>query len=56
MSLFQDVDYHFFYFIYTIKEDKFKLFYAKLHWSLMEYDRIVTEVIPVTAMILVSKL
>ena len=37
------------------QEDKFKTFYTELHWALTEYDSIVLEVIPVTAMILVSR-
>ena len=36
------------------KEEKFKTFYSQLNWALAEYDRIVSEVIPVTAMVLVS--
>lgn len=38
--------------IALFQEAKFKMFYRQLHWALTEYDRIVAEVIPVTAMIL----
>lgn len=38
--------------IALMQEDKFKMFYSQLNWALAEYDRIVAEVIPVTAMIL----
>ena len=37
--------------LFIYKEGKFKTFYRQLHWALAEYDRIVMEVIPVTAMI-----
>ena len=38
--------------IAVFQEEKFKLYYTELHWTLTEYERIVTEVIPVTASIL----
>jgi len=38
--------------IALFQEEKFKTFYNELHWALTEYDRVVTEVIPVTAMVL----
>lgn len=38
--------------IALMQEEKFKTFYTQLNWALSEYDRIVAEVIPVTAMIL----
>ena len=38
--------------IAVFQEEKFKLYYTELHWALTEYERIVTEVIPVTASIL----
>jgi len=38
--------------IALFQEEKFKTFYNQLHWALTEYDRVVTEVIPVTAMVL----
>ena len=38
--------------IALMQEEKFKTFYSQLNWALAEYDRIVAEVIPVTAMIL----
>ena len=38
--------------IALFQEEKFKGFYNELHWALTEYDRVVTEVIPVTAMVL----
>ena len=38
--------------IALMQEEKFKTFYSQLNWALVEYDRIVAEVIPVTAMIL----
>jgi dynein heavy chain len=42
--------------IALFQEDKFKRCYAELHWILTEYDSIVADIIPVTAMILVSLL
>ncbi|KAL7543927.1 hypothetical protein ACHAXR_013293, partial [Thalassiosira sp. AJA248-18] len=38
--------------IALMQEEKFKTFYRQLNWALTEYDRIVAEVIPVTAMVL----
>ena len=38
--------------IAIFQEEKLKVFYTELHWALTEYDRIVSEVIPVTAVIL----
>ncbi|CAM9192009.1 unnamed protein product [Choristocarpus tenellus] len=38
--------------IALFQEVKFKSYYDDLHWALREYDRVVTEVIPVTAMVL----
>ncbi|CAM9244386.1 unnamed protein product [Chrysoparadoxa australica] len=38
--------------IALFQEEKFKANYNDLHWALTEYDRVVTEVIPVTAMVL----
>jgi len=38
--------------IALMQEEKFKTFYQQLNWALTEYDRIVAEVIPVTAMVL----
>ena len=38
--------------IALMQEEKLKTFYSQLNWALAEYDRIVAEVIPVTAMIL----
>lgn len=38
--------------ITLFQEEKFKMFYSQLHWALTEYDRIVSRVIPVTAIIL----
>lgn len=38
--------------IALFQEEKFKMYYNELHWALMEYDRVVTRVIPVTAMVL----
>lgn len=38
--------------IALFQEEKFKTYYNELHWALMEYDRVVTRVIPVTAMVL----
>lgn len=40
--------------IALFQEDKFKMFYNQLHWALTEYDRVVADVVPVTAMILRS--
>eukprot|EP00814_Leptocylindrus_danicus_P009510 CAMPEP_0116004988 /NCGR_PEP_ID=MMETSP0321-20121206/911_1 /TAXON_ID=163516 /ORGANISM="Leptocylindrus danicus var. danicus, Strain B650" /LENGTH=4605 /DNA_ID=CAMNT_0003473357 /DNA_START=128 /DNA_END=13942 /DNA_ORIENTATION=- len=40
--------------IALFQEDKFKIFDNQLHWALTEYDRIVADVVPVTAMILRS--
>jgi dynein heavy chain len=40
--------------IVLFQEEKFKKFYSELHSILTEYDCIVADVIPVTAMILVS--
>ena len=34
------------------QEDKLKSYYNDLHWALNEYDRVVSMVIPVTAMVL----
>ena len=33
------------------QEDKLKSYYNDLHWALNEYDRVVSMVIPVTAMV-----
>ena len=38
--------------IVLFQEEKLKSYYNDLHWALNEYDRIVTMVIPVTAMVL----
>lgn len=38
--------------IVLLQEDKFKNYYNELQYALSEYDRIVTKVIPVTAMLL----
>ena len=38
--------------IVLYQEEKFKMYYRQLHWTLTERDRIVANVIPVTAMIL----
>jgi hypothetical protein len=38
--------------IALFQEEKFKTYYNELHWALSEYDRVVTRVIPVTAMVL----
>ena len=38
--------------IALFQEEKFKTFYTQLHYALTEYDRIVSKVMPVTAMIL----
>lgn len=38
--------------IVLLQEDKFKNYYNELQYALAEYDRIVTKVIPVTAMLL----
>jgi dynein heavy chain len=38
--------------IALFQEEKFKTYYNELHWALLEYDRVVTRVIPVTAMVL----
>ena len=38
--------------IALMQEEKFKTFYRQLDWALAEYDRVVAEVIPVTAMVL----
>ncbi|KAL7522596.1 hypothetical protein ACHAWX_007291 [Stephanocyclus meneghinianus] len=38
--------------IALMQEEKFKTFYTQLNWALTEYDRIVSEIIPVTAMVL----
>ena len=40
-------------FLLFLQEEKFKTFYTELHWALTEYDEILAEVVPVTAMILV---
>ena len=40
--------------IVLLQEEKFKTYYNELHYALSEYDRIVTRVIPVTAMLLRS--
>jgi dynein heavy chain len=42
--------------IVLFQESKFKEYYSALNYALTEYDSIVAEVIPVTAMILVSSL
>ena len=38
--------------IILFQEDKLKSYYNDLHWALNEYDRVVSMVIPVTAMVL----
>ena len=38
--------------IVLFQEDKFKNYHNELHWSLSEYDKVVSRVIPVTAMVL----
>jgi len=38
--------------IVLFQEDKLKSYYNDLHWALNEYDRVVSMVIPVTAMVL----
>ena len=38
--------------IILFQEDKLKAYYNDLHWALNEYDRVVSMVIPVTAMVL----
>ena len=38
--------------IVLFQEDKFKNYYNELHWALSEYDKVVSKVIPVTAMVL----
>ena len=38
--------------IVLFQEDKFKNYHNELHWALSEYDKIVSKVIPVTAMVL----
>ena len=40
--------------IVLFQEEKFKKFNAELQWLLSEYDSIIADVIPVTAVILVS--
>lgn len=37
--------------IVLYQEDKYKKYYNELQWTLSYYDRIVTQVIPVTAMV-----
>lgn len=43
-------------FQYSSQEEKFKIYNSELQWTLNEYDSIVADVIPVTAMILVSSI
>ena len=38
--------------IVLFQEDKFKNYHNELHWALSEYDKVVSKVIPVTAMVL----
>ena len=38
--------------IVLFQEEKFKNYHNELHWALSEYDKIVSKVIPVTAMVL----
>lgn len=38
--------------IVLFQEEKFKNYHNELHWALSEYDKVVSEVIPVTAMVL----
>jgi len=38
--------------IVLFQEDKFKNYHNELHWALSEYDKVVSRVIPVTAMVL----
>ena len=38
--------------IVLFQEDKFKNYHNELHWALSEYDKVVSNVIPVTAMVL----
>ena len=38
--------------IVLFQEDKFKNYHNELHWALGEYDKVVSKVIPVTAMVL----
>ena len=38
--------------IVLFQEDKFKNYHNELHWALSEYDKVVSKVIPVTALVL----
>lgn len=38
--------------IVLFQEDKFKNYHNELHWALSEYDKVISNVIPVTAMVL----
>lgn len=38
--------------IVLFQEDKFKNYHNELHWALSEYDKVIANVIPVTAMVL----
>ena len=38
--------------IVLFQEEKFKNYHNELHWALSEYDKVVSQVIPVTAMVL----
>jgi dynein heavy chain len=38
--------------IVLFQEDKFKNYHNELHWALSEYDKVISKVIPVTAMVL----
>jgi len=38
--------------IVSFQEEKFKIYHNELHWALTQYDKVVSHVIPVTAMVL----
>lgn len=38
--------------IVLFQEDKFKNYHNELHWALSEYDKVISKIIPVTAMVL----